>query len=330
MRLLDHIAHCTEPFVVRQDSGGLWRLAGASDFALPLARCPLRYVLSDELVRTCTALAYSEGDELSGCLDLLRIPAEQLWVEWNEAARREELMRALPDCASGATADALRTGILISAHPLGRSGSLRTFWLTRREPQEPLLAAVETLIDLDGGPSTGPPEALLQGEAVAVFDSRNPQVDRVLQCAAFRLEPSWQRYYLSVTASAETRAQVIERSLAAVAFDLPILLALFLLMAVRDDLAQLPVNPLRLNAKRARLGRRPLLEHIELSAPVFASPSVSRDEGARGTRRGPRFHHVRGHLVRRRNTIYWRGPHWRGHVRLGSVRSRTVELRLPG
>jgi len=27
--------------------------------------------------------------------------------------------------------------------------------------------------------------------------------------------------------------------------------------------------------------------------------------------------------------VYWRGPHWRGHVRLGSVRSRTVELQLP-
>ncbi|TLY91981.1 MAG: hypothetical protein E6K38_13515 [Gammaproteobacteria bacterium] len=239
-------------------------------------------------------------------------------------------MRALPDCTGGATADTVRTGILISADPLGRSGSLRTFWLTRCEPQEPLLAAVETLIDLDGGPSTCPPEALLQGEAIAVFDSRNPQVDRLLQCAGFRLEPSWQRYYFSVATGAETRAQVIERSLAAVAFDLPILLALFLLMAVRDDLAQLPVKPFRLNAKRARLGRRPLLEHIELSAPVFAGASVSLDDGARGTRRGPRFHHVRGHLVRRRNTIYWRGPHWRGHVRLGSVRTRTVELRLPG
>src|SRR5437764_2282417 len=153
LRLLDHIAQCTEPFVVRQDRGDVWRLAGANDFALALARCPLRYVLNDELVRTCTALAYSEGDELSGCLDLLRIPAEQLWVEWNEAARREELMRALPDCPGGATADTLRTGILISADPLGRSGSLRTFWLTGSEPQEPLLAAVETLIDLDGARS---------------------------------------------------------------------------------------------------------------------------------------------------------------------------------
>src|SRR5206468_7896976 len=104
LRLLDHIAQCTEPFVVRQDRGDVWRLAGANDFALALARCPLRYVLNDELVRTCTALAYSEGDELSGCLDLLRIPAEQLWGEWNEEAMRGELMRARPQCTGGASA----------------------------------------------------------------------------------------------------------------------------------------------------------------------------------------------------------------------------------
>ena len=76
LRLLDHIAQCTAPFVVRQDRGDIWRLTGASDFALPLAHCPLRYVLTDDLVRTCTAIAYSDGDELSGCLDLLHIPPQ--------------------------------------------------------------------------------------------------------------------------------------------------------------------------------------------------------------------------------------------------------------
>jgi hypothetical protein len=38
---------------------------------------------------------------------------------------------------------------------------------------------------------------------------------------------------------------------------------------------------------------------------------------------------VRGHIVRRSNKFFWRSPHWRGHLRLGSVRSRTVELHLP-
>ena len=330
MRLLDHIAQCTEPLVVLQDRGDVWRLAGAADFALPLSRCPLRYVLSDELTRACTALAYSEGDQLSGCLDLMRIPAEEMWIEWNEKARRDEVSRLGPESWVCGAADALRAGTLVNAPAHGRSGSLRTFWLTAEESPRPLLAAVETVITLDGGVERAAPDALLEGGTVAVRDSRSQQVDALLQCVGFRLEPSWQRYYQGSALSGGTRAQVISQSLAAVAFDAPMLLALFLLMAVGAELVETRVNPVHLNAKRARLGRRPLLEHIEVSAPVFAAASLSRADAGYGVRRGPRFHHVRGHLVRRRNTIYWRGPHWRGHVRLGSVRTRTVELRLPG
>jgi hypothetical protein len=133
-----------------------------------------------------------------------------------------------------------------------------------------------------------------------------------------------------VPLDAATRAHVIRRSLAAVVLDIPMLLALFLLMAIRAELVREPVRPARLNAKRARLGKPPLLEHIEVSAPVFAPPPQRAADTVGTPRRGPRLHHVRGHIVRRRNAVYWRGPHWRGHVRLGSVRTRTVELQLPG
>jgi hypothetical protein len=38
------------------------------------------------------------------------------------------------------------------------------------------------------------------------------------------------------------------------------------------------------------------------------------------------LHHVRGHIVRRGNKVFWRSPHLRGDARLGVVRSRTVQL----
>lgn len=332
MRLLDHIAQCTASILAREDRGDSWRLTSASDFASAIAHCPLRYVLADPLVRTCTALTYAEGDELSGCLDLSRIPAEQLWVEWNDVARRAELTDILPQCdADGGATDALRAGALISAEPGGRSGRLLTFWLanTGASP-EPLLAPVETLIALDGGLTLAPPEALLEGQTVSVQAPADPPLDALLQCLGFRLEPSWLRYYREAADTSAARMQLVRQLLGVVAFDAPMLLALFLLMAMRDGLTQLPVQPARLNAKRARLGRQPLLEHIELSAPIFASTRLRVADGAGSARRGPRFHHVRGHIVRRRNTIYWRAPHWRGHMRLGTVRTRTVELRLPG
>jgi hypothetical protein len=43
-------------------------------------------------------------------------------------------------------------------------------------------------------------------------------------------------------------------------------------------------------------------------------------------RLSPRLHHVRGHIVRRGASVFWRSPHMRGSARLGQVRSRTVDL----
>lgn len=329
MRLLDHIAQCSTPFVVSQDDGTPWRLSGASDFAPRLQRCPLRYVLGDDLVRTCIALAYAGGDELGACLDLLHLPAEQVWIEWDEEVRRAELRRWLPASDAPEAPAALRAGALLSAHPGCRGGTLRTFWLPADEPREPLLAPIETLLDLDAATPAATSAELLDGGCVSVGDPGSRPLEALLQCARFRLDGAWLRYYRATATDAAARRDVIERSLGAVAFDVPLLLALFLLLSIRADLMRVPVNPMRLNAKRLRLGRRPLLEHLEISAPVLAPPPAWRQEAAAGGRRGPRFHHVRGHLVRRRDTVYWRAPHCRGHLRLGSVRTRTVELGLP-
>jgi hypothetical protein len=327
LRLLDHVAQCTVPFLVRQNGGDVWRLTSAGDFSQAVAHCPLRFVLTDDLVRVCIELAYSEGDELSGCLDLLHLPAERLWIEWSESARREQLRRVLPECLPSDGRDAERSGVLICASASGRVGSLRTFFLPADEPREPLVAALETLLDLDGGGTSGTPEMALQGDAIGVGDGTNEFVDGLLRCARFRLDSGWQRYYANVLSNPALGAQVIRLLVASVAFDVPMLLALFLLMTIRADLVRTAVNPERLNRKRARCGRPPLLEHVEVSTPLFVQSAYRAAVPPAAARSGPRFHHVRGHLVRRRNTVFWRGPHWRGHLRLGQVRSRTVELR---
>jgi hypothetical protein len=327
LRLLDHVAQCTAPFLVRQKRGDVWRLTGAADFSQAVARCPLRLVLSDELVRICIELAYSEGDELSGCLDLLHLPAEQLWIEWSEPARREALRRVIPECVDLDDSDVERSGVLISAASSGRSGSLRTFFLTRVERGEPVVAALETLLDLDGSGAPGVLETVLKGGVVGVCDMQNAHLNDLLRCARFRLDSAWQRYYASVVGSPALGAHVVRLLIAGVAFDIPMLLALFLLMTIRADLVQRAVKPERLNRKRAKFGRPPLLEHVEVSSPLFVQAAYHDPEQPASARSAPRFHHVRGHIVRRRNTVYWRGPHWRGHLRLGQVRSRTVELR---
>lgn len=329
MRLLDLVAQSNAPFVVRQNCGKLWRLIGAADFAPEVARCPLRYVLSDELVRLCVQLAYSQSAQLCDCLDLLHFPAERLWIEWNEQARGEQLAQVLPRCVRAGDRQLLRGGMLLSADAGGRAASLRTFWLSGAQPGEAVLSAVETLIDLDGAPSAAAPAALFEGGAVQVGDPEDAHIDALLACARFRLDPAWKLYYDATAHSLPMRAQVLARSLT-VAFDVPVLLALLLMMSMRAGLPQTPVCCARLNLKRARLGRPALLEHIEVSCPVFELQARGRvsDPGT-ALRLAPRLHHVRGHLVRRHNTVFWRRPHMRGHARLGFVTSRTVELRVP-
>jgi len=62
LRLFDHIAQCRLPFVVVDDLTGLkTRLSGAMELAPDIVACPIRYVMSDELVRLCADLAYSRG-----------------------------------------------------------------------------------------------------------------------------------------------------------------------------------------------------------------------------------------------------------------------------
>lgn len=328
MHLLDHIAQYRAPFVVRQNSGAVWHLPGPSEFAKRLTQCPLRYVLADELVRICVELAYSEGDELSSCLDLVRFPAEQLWLEWSEPVRRAEIARALPEC-DVAPVECVRGGLWIAAGANGRTATMRTFWLSRTEPREPVLAAGETIIDLDHMPPCATEVAmLLEGAAVRVCDPVNPQLDAVLRYAGFRLDPDWCRYYASAVSSDATRDIVIARTLSGVAFDVPWVLALFMLMQLQSGLTQRVVSATRLNAKRARLGRSALLEHIEVSCPLLSAAQPPPVTGPGTLRQGPRLHHVRGHLVRRDDAVFWRRPHWRGHLRIGCVRSRTVNLRV--
>jgi hypothetical protein len=69
------------------------RLSGAVDAAADLERCPIRYVLDDALISLCTDLAYSNGTTIMECADLIRVPAEIIWVEWCNQPWRHALSR---------------------------------------------------------------------------------------------------------------------------------------------------------------------------------------------------------------------------------------------
>jgi hypothetical protein len=67
-----------------------------------------------------------------------------------------------------------------------------------------------------------------------------------------------------------------------------------------------------------------LLDLVAL--PTAMEHAISAE--AEYSRRSPRLHHVRGHIARRGDKVFWKSPCLRGNAMHGVIRSRTVELRF--
>jgi hypothetical protein len=215
MRLLDLIAQSSP------SQSGLppnWRLPAPHDFAEAARACPLRLVLADDVVRCTTALAYAEGDRLIGCLDLLRVPSERLWVEWAEAPRQEVLCE-IPALEMKPTAQAGRAGVLIHSDASGRTGNIRTFWST---PEDRIYSgAMITHFDL-GFPIRRATRVadVFSGESAGVSLPEEPAIDALLSHIHFRFDPAWAHYYRSAALSRSQRSALGSRRLAVYSFRL--------------------------------------------------------------------------------------------------------------
>jgi hypothetical protein len=194
MRLLDLVAQSKSSTA---DVPGNWPFPSAHHYADAIRACPLRLVLADDLIRCTTQLAYAEGERLAGCLDLLHICAQQVWVEWQDATR-EEALRQVPHFAFELFASGReRAGVLITADMTGRRGSMRTFW--SMPVGRVYSGALITEFDLDS--VIRPPFDLAQafgGAAVGMVMPEEPSVDALLDHVRFRFDPAWAAYYPAV------------------------------------------------------------------------------------------------------------------------------------
>jgi hypothetical protein len=325
MRLADRIAQCRTPFIVANTKdGSIAHLNNAAAFAGEVNRCAARYVLSDELARLCTALAYSKGARTLACADLLHVPAERVWVEWAEAPWRHELARygfKSPVHPPGSG----RRGVFIQSTPQGRRGLLRTFWADGESELEVLSSSMEAYFDFDAQEGEDP--EIFGGQqraSVRVSDNAVGDADILRRCFRFRFERSWQEYYEKAQLSSAQAAALSHHALGTIAIDIPVLLAFFLLLVTRPGLPRRPLMLERLNSARARAGKAALLEQIEVFAPLLPEYKSAGGIASETSRRLRRLHHVRGHLVRHGSRLFWRVPHLRGNARAGCVRTRTV------
>jgi hypothetical protein len=325
MRLADRIAQCRTPFIVENaKDGASTHLNNAAAFANDINGCATRYVLSDELVRLCTALAYSKGASALACADLLHVPAARVWVEWAEAPWRNELARYgfdrpvdSPGCG--------RRGVFIQSTPQGRRGLLRTFWADGESELQVLCSSMEAYFDFDAEEGEDPQGfGRQQAASICVTDSAIGDADILRRCFRFRFERSWQDYYAKAELTPAQATALARHALGTIAIDIPVMLAFFLLLATRPGLPRRPLMLERLNKARARSGKAALLEQIEVFAPLLPEYRCGGGSVSEASRRACRLHHVRGHLVRRGSKLFWRVPHLRGNARAGNIRSRTV------
>lgn len=189
------------------------------------------------------------------------------------------------------------------------------------------MSPLETLIDLDDRfEPTVDPDAMLRGDYASVTHGGDIAVADLLERVRFRFDEKWLKYYGATTPDPGERQRIACASLASVAHDIPLLLAFFLLLNANGATRRIPVARGILNRKRLERDRAPLLDHVEVHAYLPEFSAVQGECAMNGSRRSPRLHHVRGHLVRREDRVFWRTPHLRGSALQGVVRSRTVCL----
>ena len=323
MRLLDQVAGLHEPVVVR-DTGraAIWRFPSAGALAPALADCPLRYVLHDDVAATCARLAFADDTILGSSLELVRVPAPKLWVEFRRGARNGALTEVERLAVDAEQNSGQRIGIFVSADERGRSGTMQVCW-EHPGGLSPELAPFVVEYDFsDASFSTSGSDdgGTCLGASISDFPAIQPLYDRV----RFRLRPEWQRYYRQKARSGAHYESLLIAAVRPLLEDVPFFALFCLLLASGGALRQMPVAWKRLNAARARRGRAALFDHVEVSMQLISEDTDGESRGE--ARSSPRLHFVRGHLVRRGGGIHWRTAHLRGNATSRPILSRTVAL----
>ncbi len=307
--------------MVVSDGRGRWYFPGTDVLAPELNACPLRYVLDDAVVAVCAELAFEDDTILGSSLELLRVPAPKLWVEFRRGARNSALAD-VERLASDAEQDAAqRIGLLVIADERGRSGSIHVCW--ERDGLSPELAPF--VIEYDFDDDTFSKSAHQDGACLGAVISDFPAIQALYNRVRFRLSPEWQRYYDEKATSPAHYQSLLTAAVRPLLEDVPFFALFCLLLASGGALRQVSVDRRRLNAARARRTRMPLLDHVEVTMTMAAGASISAAPGD-STRSPPRLHFVRGHLVRRGGGIHWRTAHMRGSAASQPIRTRTVTL----
>src|SRR5271170_3621354 len=94
----------------------------------------------------------ADGARLAGCLDLLRVPARQMWIEWNDEVHKRVIYETQSAADYDTAASGRRVGVLLQGSADGYAAVARTFWADAAgdESSDVIVSPLETHIDLRG------------------------------------------------------------------------------------------------------------------------------------------------------------------------------------
>ena len=308
MRIIDKVLQSPSLETFIDARGKHHRLAGPAARANDVQECQLRFVLDRAASRQCVEMLF-EADVLPALDEpLLRLPAERFWLE---------IYTSLPDDPEPAVTGS-RIGLLIETDFLGRKGNITCF--PEQLDGSVRLCPGRVMFDLDnqlGALANGRDRFRLRHRDL---DDMSSVLNHVVMC----LDPSWRAFAKS--APGRTHAEFLGSQAEHLWFALPMLLTFCALLNTGSILDQKPTELARLNKARIKRGRRPLLDHIEVSLRLGWQREV-RLQTTYGSspRSHPRLHYVRGHPVNRDGKTFWRTAHLRGDPS-GPPLTRTVSV----
>lgn len=318
--MFDCVAAMKRPLVIDTPEGRRFELPSPACIAEAVKHCPTRYVIDDAVTAFAANFAFQESERLAACLDLVRLPSQQIWIEWRDGPRVEALSGA-------SSADAFklgrRVGLLVQADVDCRRGTIELVWMHDEAVAD--LSPIFLEFDFDDRDFCERRNApTLSWGAELRGHGGLSQIGRHVR---YCLRPEWARYYLSRALTSEQQREILIANCEAVATDFPFLMAFALTLMARNAV-RLQANELeRLNRSRRRSGKADLLDYVEVFARIDGVAANASSTGNE-VRAAARLHFVTGHLVRRARQVFWRRGHLRGNAARGAVLGRNIHLRM--
>jgi hypothetical protein len=311
VRLIDQLVQSPVSQILCDDRGNRFALDAPAGTIARAERAPLRYVIDDRASRQCCDLI--RGPSAADLLDpenpLLRLPEGTTWMEW-----REE-----PEPLHPGDRLSLRVSVLAEVEPGGRRGRLCGFF----ENSDSTLAMFPGHLDFDLDA-----DRCDRDNAMIMRQQDLPALNALLRRADLGIDMRWRSFCRS-------RGIDLREVLASQAnyfwYLFPFIFSFAALLNTPGVMHEQPAELARINRARMKGGKRPLMDHIEVSMVLGerrASEEGAGESGA-GERQPPRLHFVRGHPVNRGGKTFWRTSHFRGDFDQ-PILSRTVRVKAAG